>query len=113
MTFVIPNVQNNQYIRARGTNLLRSTPLETDAQGNPLADLDPTAVTDAKDSIPCADKACPAHMQVLNGQKISSYDVAAWADLWFYTNPIFIRVSDQPKLLVEKNADLAQKLAKN
>ena len=113
MTFVIPNIQSNQYIRARGTNLLRSTPVETDAQGNPLADLDPTAVTDAKNTIPCTDKACPAHMQVLNGQKISSYDVAAWADLWFYTNPIFIRVSDQPKLLVEKNAELAQRLAKN
>ena len=49
-------------------------------------------------------------MATTNGTKLSSYDVAAWADLWFYTNPIFIRVADQPKLLVETNADLAASL---
>ena len=35
---------------------------------------------------------CPAHLPVVNGQKYSAYDVAAWADLWFYSNPIFIEV---------------------
>ena len=25
-------------------------------------------------------------------QKHVSYDVAAWADLWFYSNPIFVEV---------------------
>jgi len=107
MTFVIKNVQGNQYIRARGTNLPVATPNETDSQGNPLSDL-PTSV------IACTDAACPDHMQVSStGGKLSSFDVAAWSDLWFYTNPIFIRVSDQPKLLVEKNRDLANKLSKN
>jgi len=107
MSFVIKNVQGNQYIRARGTNLPVATPNETDSQGNPLADL-PTSV------IPCTDADCPAHMQVsAAGGKLSSFDVAAWSDLWFYTNPIFIRVSDQPKLLVEKNHDLAVQLSKN
>ena len=112
MSFTLSNVQSNQYIRARGTNLPRSTPLETDAQGNPLTDQDVTTVTDPNSLIPCKDTACPAHMYVLNNQKYSSYDVAAWSDLWFYTNPIFIRVSNQPKLLVEKNADLADKIAR-
>jgi hypothetical protein len=27
------------------------------------------------------------------GQKAVSYDVAAWADLWFYSNPIYIQVT--------------------
>jgi hypothetical protein len=36
---------------------------------------------------------CPNHLGVdANGQKMVSYDVAAWADLWFYSNPIFIEV---------------------
>jgi hypothetical protein len=105
MSFVIRNIQGNQYVRARGTNLPPLTPNETDSQGNPLSDL-PTSV------IPCTDPACPAHMQVnAIGSKMSSFDVAAWSDLWFYTNPIFIRVADQPKLLVETNGELARKIA--
>jgi hypothetical protein len=103
MIFGIPNVQNNMYVRARGTNLPPGTPNETDTQGNPFNDL-PQSV------IPCTDLACPAHMQVSNGAKMASFDVAGWSDLWFYTNPIFIRVHDQPKLLVETNADLAASL---
>jgi hypothetical protein len=105
MSFVIPNIQGNQYVRARGTNLPVATPNETDALGNPLNDL-PTS------TILCTDPACPSHMQTSGaGAKLSSYDVASWADLWFYSNPIFIRVSDQPKLLVETNKDLANQLA--
>jgi hypothetical protein len=26
------------------------------------------------------------------GQKAVSFDVAAWADLWFYSNPVYIQV---------------------
>jgi hypothetical protein len=103
MSFTIPNIQNNQYVRARGTNLPPATPNETDAQGSPLSDL-------PQSLIPCTDAACPAHMQVSNGVKMSSFDVAGWSDLWFYLNPIFIRVHDQPKLLVEVNADKAASL---
>jgi hypothetical protein len=32
-------------------------------------------------------------MMVVNGQKMASSDVAAWSDLWFYSNPIFIEVA--------------------
>ena len=35
---------------------------------------------------------CPAHLPAVDGQKYSAYDVAAWADLWFYSNPVFIEV---------------------
>ena len=36
---------------------------------------------------------CPAHLpRRSNGQKYVGFDVAAWADLWFYSNPIYIEV---------------------
>ena len=35
---------------------------------------------------------------------------AAWADIWFYANPIFVRPEGSPKLLVETNAELARRL---
>lgn len=105
MKYIIPSVQTNQYVRVRGTNLPVGTQNETDNFGNPLTDPIP-----AEAQIPCLDAACPPHMAVVGGTKMSTYDVAAWADLWFYANPIFIRVADQPKLLVETNADKAKAL---
>jgi hypothetical protein len=36
---------------------------------------------------------CPNHLPVINGMKYVAYDVAAWSDLWFYSNPIFIEVA--------------------
>ena len=105
----IQNVQNNMYVRTRGSNLPPSTPNETDGQGNPLNDWDPENSAQGP-FVLCTDAACPSHLAERNGQKLSSYDVAAWADLWFYTNPIFIRVADQPKLLVETNAAMAVSL---
>ena len=39
MVFRLRNLQNSQYLRLRGTNLPASVPFETDADGNPLADL--------------------------------------------------------------------------
>ena len=35
---------------------------------------------------------CPAHLPSVGGQKFVAYDVAAWADLWFYSNPIYVEV---------------------
>ena len=35
---------------------------------------------------------CPAHLPVINGQKMVALDIAAWSDLWFYSNPIYIEV---------------------
>lgn len=37
--------------------------------------------------------ACPNHLPVVGGQRMVGYDVAAWSDLWFYSNPIFIEVT--------------------
>lgn len=36
---------------------------------------------------------CPNHLPVVNGQRMVGFDVAAWSDLWFYSNPIFVEVS--------------------
>lgn len=54
----------SKYIRLRGTNIPQNTPNESDANGNPLVDL-------------------------LVGE---NNDLKALADLWFYSNPIFIEV---------------------
>ena len=108
MTFRIPAVNASQYLRLRGTNLPASVPFETDASGNPLSDLYTNAADPSKLRIACtvapsaAEPAilttgtvdgCPAHMEVVRGQKMLSYDVAAWADLWFYSNPIYVQVN--------------------
>jgi len=122
MTFRIPAVMASQYVRLRGTNMPASVPFETDASGNPLADLwTNTGSVQAKNSsavefpenfflrIPCTTVAtnapgtelftgsgingCPNHMPIVNGQRMMGLDVAAWADLWFYSNPIFVEVA--------------------
>ncbi|CAN5121341.1 hypothetical protein BH11PSE11_BH11PSE11_24030 [soil metagenome] len=92
MTYRVPAVKASQYLRLRGTNLPPATPFETDASGNPLLDFG----SDGK--IPCGDAACPAHMTVTTGVKTASFDVAAWSDLWFYSNPVFIEVLGSTKI---------------
>jgi hypothetical protein len=113
MTFRIKGVQASQYVRLRGTNLPPSVPFETDANGNPLPDLwtNQSAInaTGAPQNlpgfpanhflrIPCnvvgtTDfNGCPSHLPVVNGTRMVAFDVAAWADLWFYSNPIYIEV---------------------
>ena len=86
MTYRISAVNASQYVRLRGTNLPVATPYETDASGNPLLDFGSAG------KIVCADASCPAHLTTVTGVKYSSFDVAAWSDLWFYSNPIFIEV---------------------
>ena len=115
MSFRIPALSASQYLRLRGTNLPPSTPFETDSDGNPLADLFTNAFgTSATDlanlrircnvvgsNVPANNvlftgtkvDGCPNHLVTVNGQRYSSYDVAAWADLWFYGNPIFVEVT--------------------
>lgn len=114
MTFRLNAVSASQYLRLRGTNLPPSVPFETDANGNPLADIHTNATTTTATDIgtlkiPCnvtgtnvpsnsvtfsgtGIDGCPNHMPSLNGQRWVAFDVAAWADLWFYSNPIFVQV---------------------
>ena len=93
------------YVRARGTNVPPATPFVTDSLGNPLID-------SGIDNVVCDDPACPAHLPTVDGTRRVDVDVEAWSNLWFYANPIFIRPTGQPKLLVETNADLAASLVR-
>ena len=67
VTYTIKDMDTSMYFRLRGTNLPVNTQYETDADGNPLAD------------------SLAANLG-LNGAP------EAWADLWFYSNPIFVYV---------------------
>nr|WP_145545190.1 hypothetical protein [Variovorax boronicumulans] len=110
MSLRIPAVTASQYLRLRGSNLPASVPYETDANGNPLADVYTNAGDPTRLTIPCqvagvnvpgnggtytgtAIDGCPNHLPTVAGQKYVAYDVAAWADLWFYSNPIFVEVA--------------------
>jgi len=62
MSLIIPNVTDSVYFRLRGSNLGLNVTNETDADGNPLAD----ALMGTNDA------------------------AKAFADLWFYSNPIFV-----------------------
>ncbi len=87
MSYRLKGVSVSQFVRLRGTNLPAATPYETDAAGNPLLDFG------ADMKILCKDAACPEHMERdAQGNKTSSYDVAGWADLWFYSNPVYVKV---------------------
>jgi len=93
MSYRVAGVKASQYFRLRGTNLPASTPYETDAQGNALLDfVSNPADQAAPGMIPCTDAACPAHMRTVGGVKYSSFDVAGWSDLWFFSNPVFVEV---------------------
>ena len=117
MTFRLRAVKDSQYVRLRGTNMPPAVPFESDASGNPLSDVytnaNNTAASDgtvARLSIPCTTvganvpktgdvytgaqiDGCPDHLPVnATGQKMVAYDVAAWSDIWFYSNPIFVEV---------------------
>ena len=70
--------ETDSYVRSRGSNIPAGTPNERDMNGNPLPD-------NLSDNIACTDPACPPH---INGYLDA--DVEAWADVFFYTNPIFI-----------------------
>ena len=110
MSYRISALQASQYLRLRGSNLPAAVPFETDANGNPLADIFTNAGNTSMLKIPCttvgnnvppagatytgnAIDGCPLHLPVVAGQKMVAYDVAAWADLWFYSNPVYIEVA--------------------
>jgi hypothetical protein len=68
-SYEVHGVQKDMYFRVRGNNLAPNTPYETDEMGNPLFDS-------------------------LVGDGLGLDGAAeAWADLWFYSNPIFVDVN--------------------
>ena len=65
VTCTIRSIQHSSYLRLRGTNLAPGVPGQTDAAGNPLID-----------------------------KKNTNTAAKAWADCWFYANPIYIKVAN-------------------
>jgi hypothetical protein len=107
MSYRLSAVAASQYLRLRGTNMPAAVPYETDGSGNPLADVYTNAGDTTRLAIPCtvAHSAasqfdgCPDHLATatgsspIAGKKAVSYDIAAWSDLWFYANPIYVQVA--------------------
>ncbi|MFH2122599.1 MAG: hypothetical protein ABIJ50_03835 [Pseudomonadota bacterium] len=77
IVYQLPHLDRDMYFRLRGTNLGRSVANETDAEGNPLID---------------------ELLRPNNQDK-------AYADLWFYSNPIFVRVTRPAENKREKIAE--------
>jgi hypothetical protein len=95
--------KEDMFIRLRGTNLPAGVPYETDEFGNPLAD------SEANDNIyQLMETEAEGYNGITNKllnlmlnddlriSTISKLDdvVEAYADLWFYSNPIFIKVKN-------------------
>ncbi len=66
MTYRIPAVSASQYVRLRGTNLQPSVPFETDADGNPLADVYTNANDTTRLRIPCTTVGTPTIRRLPN-----------------------------------------------
>jgi len=92
MTYVYSfKAEESTFIRLRGTNLPANVPFETDAEANPLAD------SEANDNIYSLMVAEELEAKLKDDAVISTNskldEVAeAYADLWFYSNPIYIEV---------------------
>ena len=90
--------EESRYFRLRGTNLPAGVPFETDADGNPLAD------SEANDNIYSGDVTAGngiseetltnALMPGITTPATSKLDdvAEAYADLWFYSNALFVNV---------------------
>lgn len=81
----------DMYFRLRGTNMPAGVPFETDAQGNPLAD------SEANDNIYAYLDEAELETMLFAGVDIATNEklaevAEAYADLWFYSNPIFVKV---------------------
>ena len=130
MSLRIPAVVATQYVRLRGTNMPPAVPFETDADGNPLADIHTNATTTKADNVGSLKikcnvtgttvpangttysgttiDGCPNHLPSVNGQKYVAFDVAAWSDLWFYSNPIYVEVERSTPVMGVKRTAVAQ-----
>ena len=71
------------YFRLRGTNLAPGTTNQTDASGDPLVD------TLTYQTLPNPD---PAQVAAQPTVTINT-PKQAWADLWFYSDPVFVKVT--------------------
>jgi hypothetical protein len=73
-----------------GTNVPASTSTAVWSQSNGLIDGCPAHLATATSG---TNKLGVTITNPIAGQKAVSYDVAAWSDLWFYSNPIYVEVA--------------------
>jgi hypothetical protein len=86
-------VEDDMFIRLRGTNLPAGVPFETDADGNPLADsLANDNIYSIMDPIELEDKLFDG-VEIDTNSKLDEV-CEAYADVWFYSNPIFIEIAE-------------------
>jgi hypothetical protein len=95
MTYVTSfKAEKSMYFRLRGTNLPAGVPYETDEAGNPLADaLANDNIYGLMDAVELED-ALFDDVAVSTNSKLDEV-AEAYADLWFYSNPIFIEVGEE------------------
>ena len=100
MSYRMADVRVSQYLRLRGTNMPAGVPNETDADGNPLVDSLGHNVTVVPTDPACADPAaaptvlnCVTHLPVQGAGRQLNFDVEAFTDLWFYSNPVYVEVA--------------------
>ncbi len=83
----------NYYFRLRGTNLPANVPFETDELGNPVADSLANDNLYASMDPAMLEAQLPADYVISTNSKLDEV-VEAYADLWFYSNPIFVEVTE-------------------
>jgi len=88
MTYVFRATEDG-YIRAFGSNIPAGVPNASTLEGLPT-------ISSQRDNIPCDDALCPPHV---NG--ILDYDLEAWAEVFFYANPIFWEIVEPTIASVE------------
>jgi hypothetical protein len=102
MTFTYEfEADKDRYFRLRGTNMPAGIPFETDAQGNPLADSEAEENLYNMDGDDLSvylfnDITCYVLDSKLENATTGKLDevLEAYADLWVYSNPIYIDVID-------------------
>jgi len=92
MTYVYKfKADRSMFVRLRGTNLPAGVPYETDEMGNPLADSEANdyiyAIMDAEE----LERKLFEDVNITTNSKLDEV-AEAYADLWFYSNPIYIEV---------------------
>lgn len=92
MTYVL-NVkpENSMFIRLRGTNMPAGVPFETDIEGNPLADYEANDNIYGSMDPEMLEEKLFDDVVITTNNKLDEV-AEAYADVWFYSNPIYIEV---------------------
>lgn len=79
------------FIRLRGTNMPAGVPFETDIEGNPLADYEANDNIYGSMDPEILEEKLFDDVVITTNNKLDEV-AEAYADVWFYSNPIYIEV---------------------